>query len=50
MSLVNGVFKKHKDWASCEKEVKGIKGKVKFKKAESEIHEKDIMKEWGVKM
>ena len=45
MSLVNGVFKKHKDWVSCEKEVKGIKGNVKFKKAESEIHEREIMKE-----
>lgn len=49
LSLVNGVFKKHKDWASCEKEVKGIKGKVKFKKAESEIHEEEIMKEWEIK-
>jgi ribonuclease HI len=48
ISLVNGVFKKHKTWAECEKEVKGIKGKVKFKKTESEEDEKNIMKEWGV--
>jgi ribonuclease HI len=49
ISLVNGVFKKHKTWAECEKEVKGVKGKVKFKKTESEEDEKNIMREWGVK-
>jgi ribonuclease HI len=48
LSLVNGVFKKHKDWSSCEREVKGIKGKVKFKKAISADDERNIMKEWGV--
>ncbi len=46
ISLVNGVFKKHKTWTECEKEVKGIKGKVKFKKTESEEDEREIMKEW----
>ena len=50
ISLVNGVFKKHKTWAECEKEVKGIKGKVKFKKTENEEDEKRIMREWGVGM
>lgn len=49
ISLVNGVFKKHKTWAECEKEVKGVKGKVKFKKTESEEDEKEVMREWMIK-
>jgi ribonuclease HI len=49
LSLVHGVFKRHKDWASCEKEVKGIKGNIKFKKAISEEDESEIKKEWGLK-
>ncbi len=49
LSLVHGVFKKHKDWASCEKEVKGIKGNIKFKKAISEEDEREVKRSWGVK-
>jgi ribonuclease HI len=49
LSLVHGVFKRHKDWASCEKEVKGIKGNIKFKKAISEEDEREIMRDWGVR-
>jgi ribonuclease HI len=49
LSLVDGVFKKHKTWAECEKRVKGIKGGVKYKKAGNELEEKQIMAEWGVK-
>jgi len=49
LSLVDGVFKKHKTWAECEKRVKGIKGGVKYKKAGNELEEKQIMTEWGLK-
>ena len=48
LSLVNGVFKKHKTWAECEKCVKGKTG-ARFRKAIGEEDEKKIMKEWGVK-
>ncbi|MCX6717682.1 MAG: ribonuclease HI [Candidatus Taylorbacteria bacterium] len=49
LSLVHGIFKKHKDWASCEKEVKGIKGNIKFKKTFSEEDEREVKRSWGVK-
>ena len=49
LSLVEGKLQKHKTWPECEKRVKGVKGKVKFKKAVSEDDEKEIIKEWGVK-
>ena len=49
LSFVNGVFKKHKDWASCEKEVKGIKGNIKYKKTFSEEDEREVKRSWGVK-
>jgi len=49
LSLVDGVLKKHKTWAECEKRVKGVKGGVKYKKAISKEDEKQIMAEWGCK-
>ncbi len=47
LSLVNGVFKKHKTWVECEKCVKG-KGGARFKKTVSTDDEKTIMKEWKI--
>ncbi len=47
VSVVDGVFKTHTTWASCEKEVKGKKG-ARFKKAVSAEDEKNIQKEWGI--
>ena len=49
LSLVDGVLRKHKTWADCEKRVKGVKGGVKYKKAISEEDESQIMAEWGQK-
>jgi ribonuclease HI len=46
LSLVHGVYHRDTTWADCEKRVKGVKGNVKFKKALSQEHEKEIMKEW----
>lgn len=48
VSLVNGILKKDKTWAECEKRVKGVKGNVKFKKAVSAEDEREISKEWGI--
>jgi ribonuclease HI len=45
ISLVDGSVKSHKDWASCEKEVKGKK--AKFKKVFSKEEEQKTMEEWG---
>lgn len=45
VSLANGVFKKHKIWKECEKEVRGVKG-AKFRKTTSAENEKEIEKEW----
>jgi len=47
LSLVNGILKIDKTWAECEERVKGKKG-VKFQKAISEYHEKEIIKNWGI--
>jgi len=47
LSLVNGVLHKDKIWTDCEKRVKGKKG-VRFQKAISPEHEKEILKSWGV--
>lgn len=47
LSCVNGVLKKHGTWPECEREVKGVKGNVKFKKALSKEHEEEIIKEWS---
>ncbi|HLC95620.1 MAG TPA: ribonuclease H, partial [Patescibacteria group bacterium] len=45
ISLVDGVVKSHKDWTSCEKEVKGKK--AKFKKVFSAEEERELMEKWG---
>ncbi len=45
LSKVGGLIKIHKTWAECEKRVKGVKN-TKFKKAISQEHEKEIIKEW----
>lgn len=45
LSKVEGVIKKHKTWAECEKRVKGVSG-ARFKKALSPEEEKEIIKEW----
>ncbi len=47
LSLVDGVFKKHKTWAECEKCVKGKSGAM-FKKALSIDDEKEIMRKWKI--
>jgi ribonuclease HI len=47
LSLVNNVLYKDKTWAECEKRVKGKAG-VRFKKAISEAHEHEILRDWGV--
>lgn len=46
VSLVNGKLYVDKTWIECEKRVKGIKGGVKFKKATSELEEKEIIKDF----
>ena len=45
LSMVDRVIKTHKTWAECEKRVKGQSG-AKYKKALSEIEEKEIIKSW----
>lgn len=47
LSLVHGKLMRHETWASCEREVKGMKG-VKYKKAVSADDEKAIIKSWGL--
>lgn len=47
LSHVDGVTRRHRDWASCEKRVKGRSG-AKFKKAQSAADEGEILKGWGV--
>ncbi|MFT7328286.1 MAG: ribonuclease HI [Crocinitomicaceae bacterium] len=46
LSLIDGVLMKHKTWPECESRVTGKK--AKFKKALSEHHEQEILKEWGL--
>lgn len=46
ISLVNGVIFQDKTWPECEKRVKGVKG-VKYQKAISPEHEKEIIASWG---
>ena len=48
LSMVDDVIKLHKTWAECEKRVKGQSG-AKYKKALSEIEEKEIIKGWESK-
>jgi ribonuclease HI len=47
LSVVGGSVCRHKDWASCERRVKGQSG-AKFKKAMSAEAEPEILKEWGL--
>lgn len=47
LSLLGGQVVRHRDWASCERRVKGQSG-AKFKKAMSEAEEPQILKEWGL--
>lgn len=47
LSMLGGIVYRHKDWASCEKRVKGQSG-AKFKKAMNPENELDILKEWGL--
>lgn len=46
LSFVGGELRKHKDWASCERRVKGRSG-AKFKKAMDPLQEKEILASWG---
>ena len=47
LSLLNGKALRHRDWASCERRVKGQSG-AKFKKALSASDEMSILSEWGL--
>jgi ribonuclease HI len=47
LSVLGGIVYRHKDWASCERRVKGKSG-AKFKKATSAANEKEILKSWGL--
>lgn len=47
LSNVNGETMRHRDWASCEKRVKGQSG-AKFKKAGTPAEEAGILSDWGV--
>lgn len=47
LSLVNGKLTRHETWASCEKNVRGVKG-AKFKKSISADDERVIMRGWGI--
>ena len=46
LSVLGGKLEKHKDWASCERRVKGQSG-AKFKKAMDPSQEKEILVSWG---
>jgi len=46
VSLINSVVCQDKTWPECEKRVKGVKG-VKYQKALSPEHEKEIIASWG---
>jgi ribonuclease HI len=46
LSVIGGQLKKHKDWASCERRVKGQSG-ARFKKAMDSMQEKEIVASWG---
>lgn len=47
LSNVNGETIRHRDWASCERRVKGQSG-AKFKKAGTPAEEAGILSDWGV--
>jgi ribonuclease HI len=46
LSLVGGHLRRHKDWPSCERRVKGQSG-ARFKKAMDPLQEKEILASWG---
>jgi ribonuclease HI len=46
LSVVGGQLRRHKDWASCERRVKGQSG-ARFKKAMDPLQEKEILASWG---
>jgi ribonuclease HI len=47
LSFQGGVVRRHQNWASCERRVKGQSG-AKFKKAMSQAEEPAILKTWGL--
>lgn len=47
LSRIGSQVYRHKDWASCERRVKGQSG-AQFKKAMSAGEEKEILKTWGL--
>ena len=47
LSNLQGTVLRHRDWASCERRVKGKSG-AKFKKSGSPSDELSILKEWGL--
>ncbi len=47
LSCLGGVVIRHKEWSACEKRVKGQSG-ARFKKAMSDLEEKEILKAWGL--
>jgi ribonuclease HI len=47
LSYYGGKVARHRDWASCERRVKGRSG-AKFKKAQSAADEAAILKSWGL--
>lgn len=47
LSYLSGEVYRHRDWASCERRVKGKSG-AKFKKAMSAADESEILKTWGL--
>lgn len=47
LSLHGGTVMRHRDWASCERRVKGQSG-AKFKKAMSQQDEGEILRGWGL--
>lgn len=47
LSLVNGICRRHRTWADCEREVKGRSG-AKFKRAATAADEARILADWGV--
>lgn len=46
LSVIGGQLYRHKDWASCERRVKGQSG-ARFKKAMDPLQEKEILVSWG---
>jgi ribonuclease HI len=49
LSLVGGTARRHKNWAECERHVKGVSG-AKFKKCLSADEEKKILESWGARI